>query len=149
MTKKPLIIFPLILIVHSAATGIYRLYSRPPRFVSSGLDALWVQFFALFAAMYFAKKVRAKYWAISIIAVALVGFPRVLTDAFPAHAHLLLAAELALDAISAAALFAAARYDTFDLSLWEKRHVSASSYIVKIVVGLLIILGIFLYFGRG
>jgi hypothetical protein len=147
MTRKLLLGIPMILILHCAVLSLYLLYSGPSPYDFHGISAMWPQLFTLFGAIYLAKELKARYWGVSIIAVALASFPRALIATFPAYINVLVAATLSLDAISAAALLAAFRCDTFDLSLWQERQVSKTSRSWKIIIVLVIIAGIFLYYG--
>jgi len=92
----------------------------------------------------YCEELKASYWRISIITLALSGIPRSLIATFPAHTSFLVAMTLILNLTSAATLFMAFRRDAFDFSALEVRQPSG---VFSLVMLLVIILGIFLYFG--
>ena len=149
MTKKPFIIIPALIILHSVVLSLVSVYSGPSRYALRGFSAVWPHLLTLLFAIFLAKKLKAKNWSISVIALALAGIPRALIATIPAETLVLVAITLLLDLISAAALFLAYRYDAFDFSLWEKGpRASKNSYLWKLIVLLVIIAGIFLYYGK-
>jgi hypothetical protein len=148
MTRKTLLIVLLLLIIHSIVLSIYTLYSGPSVYASQGFDAIWPKLFTLYVAIYLTIKLKAKYWGVSIISLSLAGFPHALIVTIPDYANVLIAITLVMDVISATALFAAYRYDTFDLSILEKGKVTWTSRLLIMVITLIIIVGVFLYYGR-
>jgi hypothetical protein len=141
--RKPLFIVPMFLILHSTGLSLYTLYSGPSRYASHGFGALWPQLIPIFVAVVLAKSVKAKYWGISIIALAVAGVPVALVATIPSYAELLVAATLTLDFISASTLWMAYRYDSFDLSIFGRRK---NSHLIMIWIGFTVIMvGIFLY----
>jgi hypothetical protein len=148
MTKKSLLIIPAILILHSVVLSFYSLNAGPSPYDSRGFNAVWPWFITLFLASFLIKKVKAKYWGISVYALVLAVLPRALIATIPDYTYHLVAATLILNCISASALLASIRYDSFDLSLWKINEASRSSYLV-IAICVVIMMGIFLYFGRG
>lgn len=149
MTKNLLLIIPGILVLHSVVLSLHLFYSGPSHYDSRGLSAILPQLCSLLVAAFLAYRVKAKYWGVSIVALALAGIPRALVATHPAHIYLLIVMTLVLDAVSATTLFVAFRYDKFGLSLWEGSHASWSSYLLKFVVLLVVLAGIIWYFGRG
>jgi len=143
MTKKPLIIIPAILIVHSAVIALYTLHFGPSRYYNQGSMGIWLSVPYPFIMVYFALKVKATFWGASII---MLGFSQAsghFIHTFPTYMSLIVVVTLIVDAASAAALVAASRYDSFDLSMFENR--SRSHYWLKLAIALAIIVGIFWY----
>jgi hypothetical protein len=152
MTKRPLLIIPAILILHSLVLSIVSLYSTSSPYVPRHYITILPMVCCLVTAVYLGyfakKKVKAEYWGVSVVSLTLAYLPRSLMTIFPAHVHALFAATLGLDAVSASALYLAFRCDTFDLSLWEDNLVTKGSFILRLIIVLIIIVGIFWYYSR-
>jgi len=132
MTKKPLIIVPVILILHSAVVALYTLYSGPSRYYGQRSFGIWLSILYPLIMIFLASKVKARFWGASIIMLGFSQLSEHLIHAFPTHMSLIVVITLIVDAISVAALFAASRYDSFDLSMFENR--SRSYYWLKLAM---------------
>jgi hypothetical protein len=148
MTKKPLLIIPAILILHSAVFSTYSLWSGPSRYASRGFGAVWPQLVTPILAVFLVVKVKAKFWGVSVIVILLADIPRVLTATFPDYTLLLVAITLGLDVISAVALYLAFHRDTFDVSLFRSSGGLRTPFLLKAIIALVIMVGIFWYVGR-
>jgi hypothetical protein len=146
MTKKHLLLIPSILILNSIVLSLYSLYSAPSHYAMPVIDVIWMHLFAILGAVFFALNVKAKYWGVSIIALALAGLPRALIDTIPVFTNILVAITLTLDTLAAAALFAAYRYDTLDLTRLESGKLSRASYLLLLLIALVIMAEMYLNF---
>jgi hypothetical protein len=148
MLKKYFIIVQAILILNSALRSLYTAYWGPSRFDSKEISAIWVKLYALLFVIYLAKKIKAKYCGISLIALFLAGVLQELVAIFPANIYPLIGLTLFLDIVSAITLSIGSQRDEFDFSLWKEKKTSFSPYFL-IFMACLMVLGIFLFYIRG
>ena len=150
MTKNRFIAVAAFLAVHSVViagnilrTGEISCYSQ------QGFSALPEHIFSFLGLSMLVLTIKQKLWRVGGILAALSVLLRSCTAIFPDQKVIFGIVTLIVSISSISALFASWRCETFDLSWWVRGGQKISLKVTFVLLVALVIVGIFLYWGRG
>jgi hypothetical protein len=150
MTKNRFIAIAALLAVHSAviAGNILRT-GEISRYSQQGFSALPEHIFTFLGLALLVLTIKQNLWRVGGILAALSALLRTCTTIFPDQKVIFGIFTLIVSISSIAALFASWRRETFDLSWWARGGRKISLKVTFVLLVALVIVGIFLYWGRG
>lgn len=150
MTKNRFIAIAAFLAVHSAViagnilrTGVISPYSQ------QGFVAVLTQIPSFIGLSALVFTVKQKYWRAGGVLAVLSGLSRSCITNFPDRKMAFGIITIVVSSAAIVALLASLRLETFDLSWWERNRQENSHKPVFVLLVIIVILGIFLYWGRG
>jgi hypothetical protein len=150
MTKNKFIAVAVFLAVHSAViagnilrTGVISPYSQ------QGYGAFLIEVPSFIVLSLLVWTVKQKYWRTGGVLVALSGLSRSSITCFPDHKVAFGIITMVISLAAIAALLISLRLERFDLSWWEQKHKKNTYQTVLLLLTVIIVIGIFLYWGRG
>jgi hypothetical protein len=150
MTKNKFIAVAIFLAVHSAViagnilrTGVISPYSQ------QGFGAFLIQVPSFIVLSLLVWTVRQKYWRTGGVLAALSGLSRSCITNFSNQKVAFGIITIVISLTAIAALWISLRLERFDLSWWEQKRKKNTYRTVLVILTIIIVLGIFLYWGRG
>jgi len=150
MTKNRLIAIAAFFAVHSAViagnilrTGLISPYSQ------QGFSAFLPHIPTFIGMSSLVLTVKQKYWRAGGVLAALSALSRSCITSFPDRKVAFGIITIVVSSVAIAALLASLRLETFDFSWWERDRKKITYKPVLVMLVVIVISGIFLYWGRG
>lgn len=151
MTKKNLFFFPAIAILITSIQAVRLFFALPSPYSFTGINAVIPGLISFCMILYFAFIVREKYWRAGIIFGGFAFIARSCITGYPGNKLVFAVLTLALNLISIAFLSASWRSLPADFTLGDQnqRGHDILKKAALVVLVMIVIAGIFLFWGRG
>jgi len=150
MTKNKLLAVASFLAIYSGVVAANVLRTgQISIYADQGFGALTPNLFSFLGLSCIAATVKQKYWRIGAILAALAALTRSCITSFPEERASFAIATLAISAVSIVSLAVSWRYESYDLSWWNRTRGDKSYKPALLIFAVVAIIAIFLFWGRG